>query len=115
MTCGEATCTTTHPTPGRPQPTGPERGDTGAGRVTGALARPRPAILRRPRGAGRSALADDEAHRLLAGGDVGAEQPAHGGGDGRGPRLADAPHRHAEVLGLDHDHHALRAQPRVDL
>ena len=38
-----------------------------------------------------------------------AEQAPHGRGDRGGTRLAHAPHRHAQVLGLDHHQHARRA------
>ena len=46
--------------------------------------------------------------------DVGAEQPAHRGGDGDGAGLLDAPHRHAQVLGLNHHEHAAGRQHRGD-
>src|ERR671910_120702 len=62
-----------------------------------------------------SALADDETHRLFAGGDARAEQPPDGRGHRGRPGLADAPHGHAQVLGLDHHHHALGLQRAVDL
>ena len=42
-------------------------------------------------------------------------RPAHRRGDGGRAGLADAAHRHAEVLGLDHDQHALRLEAALEL
>ena len=51
----------------------------------------------------------DEAHGLGSGGRV-AQLAAHGAGDGLGAALAHAAHRHAQVLGLDHDDDAARVE-----
>src|SRR5690606_12513924 len=54
-----------------------------------------------------TSAAVEEAHGLGPAGYVGAEHPSDRGGDRGGARLADAPHRHAHVLGLDdHEHSA---------
>ena len=54
------------------------------------------------------------AHGFGAGRHVAAEVAPHGRGDGDGAGLLDAAHRHAEVLGLDHDEHALGAESGLD-
>src|SRR6266511_1931003 len=53
---------------------------------------------------------DDQAHRLVAGRGLAEQNASHGRGDGLRPGLADPPHRHAQVLGLDHDDGALRLE-----
>ena len=60
-------------------------------------------------GVGASGTPVDEPHRLRPGGGVGAEQATDRRGDRRGAGLADATHRHAEVLRLDDHQHAPRA------
>ena len=52
--------------------------------------------------------AQNQAHGLGAGGGI-AHDAAHGGGDRVGAGLAHAPHRHTQVLGLDHHEHATAA------
>src|SRR5690606_18791536 len=105
MIRGRLTCTGAHPTP--------RVATLGSALRAGARAQ----SARRPVRArcAASALADDEAHGLLAGGHVGAEQAPHGRGDRRGAGLADPAHGHAQVLGLDHHHDAPGVQGAVDL
>src|SRR5262249_47031865 len=50
----------------------------------------------------------DEAHGLGAGGRIVLEHAPHGGRDGEGAGLLHAPHRHAQVLGLDDHEHVRR-------
>src|SRR5918997_1491339 len=52
----------------------------------------------------------DQREHLRAGGRRRPEHPAHGRRGGARAGLADPPHAHAEVLGLDHHDHALRFQ-----
>ena len=61
-----------------------------------------------------SASAEDEAHRLAPGRGVVAEDAADGGGHRGRPGLADAAHRHAQVLGLDDHEHAARLEDVVE-
>src|ERR1700722_17283423 len=49
--------------------------------------------------------AADELHGLHAGGRIVAEEAPDGRGHGGRPRFLDPPHRHAQVLGVDHDQH----------
>src|SRR5215211_130000 len=55
-----------------------------------------------------------EAHGLLAGARVSGVDAAHGACDGNAPRLLHAPHRHAQMFGLDDEDGAPGAQPLVD-
>src|SRR5439155_11637865 len=57
----------------------------------------------------------DEVHGLRAGGHVLSEEATDGGGHGRRAGLADAAHRHAQVLGLDDDEHASWPERPLDL
>src|SRR5438445_3842822 len=63
----------------------------------------------------RSVVAVDEVQGLGAGGGAVAELAPHGRGHRERARLAHAPHRHAQVLGLDDDQHPPRLQAGVDL
>src|SRR5438309_11331496 len=56
----------------------------------------------------------DECHRFRPGGGVGLEQTPDGRGDRQRSGLAHPPHRHAEVLGLDHHQDPLGAEDVVD-
>src|SRR5436309_4666624 len=60
-------------------------------------------------------LVVDELERFVAGGHAVPELAPHGRGHRERSRLADAPHRHAQVLGLDDHEHAPRLQAVVDL
>src|SRR5689334_12379333 len=55
-----------------------------------------------------------EREELLTRTTVVAEQPVHGRGDRARPHRLHAAHRHARVLGLQHDTDALRPQLRVE-
>src|SRR5205807_2045489 len=57
----------------------------------------------------------NELHGLVAGSHAVPELAPDGGRHGERARLPHAPHRHAEVLGLQHDEHAARLQAVVDL
>jgi hypothetical protein len=55
-----------------------------------------------------------EAHGLLAGARVSGVDAAHGACDSNAPRLLNAPHRHAQMLGLHDEDGATGSQPLVD-
>src|SRR5215211_9222791 len=61
----------------------------------------------------RGGLAGDQAHCLGASSSV-TQLPAYGTGDRLGAGLANAAHRHAEVLAFDHHDHSARLQKAVD-
>src|SRR5829696_8922838 len=55
-----------------------------------------------------------EAHGLLSGARVSGVDAAHGACDGNAPWLLHAPHRHAQMFGLDVEDGATGSQPVLD-
>src|SRR5829696_2318644 len=56
-----------------------------------------------------------EAHGLLAGARVSGVDTAHGACDGNAPWLLHAPHRHAQMFGLDDEDGATGSQALLEL